>query len=458
MKKQLFLSLFLATCSYAAAPNSGTIIIYQNSGSELGSNVISGNPGNPGNGFLQTTHGPATYVVSTTIYMTEGTGLTGGTTWEAPMQVPFHAPGTMSGLWAMVTGNSLTAGSTLQLRINGVNGTEQLLIPSGSTGEFRDTTHSDVIHAGDKVDLQLRTAASGTSLTFVGYSSVYTPTTNNMVKFLATGDYTASDTFPGSAGSTNGFATFFISPAGTMGNLQNPISLWSIQTETIDSSYIMKTPGTFSNFQVYITTNATIGNVVFHFRKNLANGSQTITVPAGQTGLFEDNTNTDSVVSGDTVTYSVVMNNPSDGKLIAASFMGTEFVTTGKAMEYAAPTSGHNFNPGDSNIMPIQGALGFDSSEVNDYNVLSQQAGTFSNMHVYLQSNTLNQAVTINFRKNAANCGLTLTIPAGASGYFEDTTHTCAVTATDELNYKETVPAGTGQAPFNFLGATFTHN
>jgi hypothetical protein len=447
MKKLLlFLSLLpLAGIIYAAV--GGTITIWQNAGNEIGSTTHGGS-GNSGLGFLQVAHGPITYAVNISSYMVPGVTFTESLPTEVQAEVPYNTPGTLSGFWVMVlqAGNTLTLGSTVTVRINGAPGNEVVYIPAGASGEFHDTTHTDLVHAGNTVDYLIQTPTSGTgSILVVGAATVYTPQVNNMIKFVGGGQPYAS--------STNGFATYYEPIGGWLGAGGG----FSNQTESVNA-YNMTTGGTFSSLGIYVNTNGRAGTTTIRFRHNGANGNQTISIGAGQTGLFQDLTDVDTVVAGDTVTYSVTMDGGGGSGTFSASWMGSEFTTVGKTMEYAAQTEGHSFVPGVTYFWPIQGAGGYDSAEINDYQVLSQVPGTLSNMHIYVQSSTLNVNVIVTMRKNQSNCGPTLTIPAGVSGYFVDNADTCTVGVNDELDYEITTPAGTGSAPFSYIGALFTHS
>jgi hypothetical protein len=445
MNKKILLLSLLSTTLFA-----GTITFYQNLGGNSGNVYMYavGPSVGPGTGvsFLQVAHGPAVYNVNVSSYATPGATLTETISTEAQAQVPYHSAGTVSGLWVMVNSNGITANSTVRVRINGVNGNEVVTIGSGVTGEVRDTTHTDTINSGDKIDYLITAGASGTNIGLVGIATVFTPSTVNQgfLKWCASGAPFAS--------STNGFATYYEPVSGILGSGGG----FANQTESINS-YKMATAGTFSHMGVYVNTNGRAGTTTINFRKNGANGNQTISIGAGVTGLLEDNSHTDTVVVGDTVTYAVVMDGGGGSNTFSASFIESEYTTTNSIMEYPAQTQGHSFNSNDANIMTIQGALGFDAAEAGDYQVLGQVPGTFSNMHIYVQTNTLNQAITIRFRKNHANGNQVITIPAGLAGYFEDTTNSDTVNAGDEIDYRETVPAATGSAAFSYLGSKFTH-
>lgn len=398
------------------------------------SNILVNTPG-----FLQVAHFALIYGVNASSFGTVGNTILENLTTEAQAQVPYHTGGTMSGMIAVILANSLTKGCTVQMRINGVNANEVLHIPAGTNGEIQDTTHSDVIRMGDLVDYHVTTDSGTGQIEFLEVAEVFAADTNNMMKMCAGGQPYAQ--------STNGYATYYEPVSGWLGSGTN----FASQTESINW-YQMKTTGTFSNMGIYVAVNGRTGNTVLRFRHNGANGNMNITIPAGATGLFEDNIYSDYVVVGDTVAYSLQMDGGAGSGHFTASFVDSEFTTQTNTMEYLSQVQGHAFTPSQTTFNTIQGGGGFDSAEVNDIETLAQVPGTFSHMHTYVQTNTLNVASTINFRKNFANGNEVITIPAGKTGYFEDTTHTDVIVSTDQIDYKLTTPAGTGQAPFNYIG------
>lgn len=75
--------------------------------------------------------------------------------------------------------------------------------------------------------------------------------------------------------------------------------------------------------------------------------------------------------------------------------------------------------------------LAGDATEANQ-KLRYRTAGTFSGFFVSVFDNTLTAASTITLRKNGANANETVSVGSGASGQFQDTTHTDAVAAGDD--------------------------
>lgn len=81
-------------------------------------------------------------------------------------------------------------------------------------------------------------------------------------------------------------------------------------------------------------------------------------------------------------------------------------------------------------------------------------AGTLSNLYVRITANAANTAADIIVRKNQADTTLTVSIGIGATGVFEDTTHTVSVADGDELCYKNLNP-GAGTYTMSVLSVVF---
>lgn len=400
--------------------------------------IAAGTVINPG--FLMVQHGAPLFQVNTSSYIAIGNSFMALlSTTEVEAQIPFHSSGTLRGFWIQIKTNSLTQAATCYVRINGQNAAESIVIPPGVIGELTDNANVDPVNLNDKVDFLVKTSGGSGILNFIGMSIVFQANANNVMKMVGTGNPTNTI--------TSGLTTFYTPIAGNLDT--------SSQFEST-TSYKIKTSGTFSSMGIYVSTNTRPDTMTIRFRKNNANGNQVITVGPNSTGLFEDTTHTDSVVIGDTVTYAIVGGGNASGNPFIINWIGSEFTTTGNSMEYSANTVAHSFAAGDTNFYPIQGFGGTDNAEINDMQVKSQIGMQCSNMHIYLTTNTINQPTTVVFRKNQADGLQKIIIPAGSWGYFEDaiSSHTDFISPGDEADWKETTPAGSGTAPFAYIGMT----
>lgn len=86
-------------------------------------------------------------------------------TTEAEAKIKARMRINSSNLTIALTANTVSAESTFNMRINGINGNQTIPIPFNTTGYFHDTTHTDMITETDEFDYQLLTGATGTSMT-----------------------------------------------------------------------------------------------------------------------------------------------------------------------------------------------------------------------------------------------------------------------------------------------------
>ena len=106
-----------------------------------------------------------TVASSVTEYYVIGGANIEATSIETEAQQTARNPFTLSNLTVIVRANTITANTTVKLRINGADATQVISIASGATGFFSDTIHSDILGAGDTIDFQIITGATGTSIT-----------------------------------------------------------------------------------------------------------------------------------------------------------------------------------------------------------------------------------------------------------------------------------------------------
>ena len=102
---------------------------------------------------------------SVTNYIPTGGNLAGASTTEASVKMKTREAFTLSGMSIFTSANTVTATSTLRIRINGAPGNQVVSIPASTASVISDTTHSDVVAATDDIDYELVTGATGTSMT-----------------------------------------------------------------------------------------------------------------------------------------------------------------------------------------------------------------------------------------------------------------------------------------------------
>ena len=95
-----------------------------------------------------------------------------------------------------------------------------------------------------------------------------------------------------------------------------------------------------------------------------------------------------------------------------------------------------------------------ESSSSAGMQVLCRTAGTLSRLKVYVQTNTLNDSTTVS---TYATTTLTVSIGAGATGAFTDTTHTLAIAAGDTCGYLiDTTASASGSIVIRYINSVFS--
>jgi hypothetical protein len=204
-------------------------------------------------------------------------------------------------------------------------------------------------------------------------------------------------------------------------------------------------PGTFSNVFCYISANAAAADSFLRFRKNGSNGNQVVTIGAGATGQFEDTSNTDAVTTDDDLTVSITAGS---GGALTSRMTNTLFVpSSGTVVSFMR--GGASWGNGTTD-MPCGIVAHSNGNNVTaapteaDCQATFSIAGTLQALWLNLDANTRTDTVVWRSRINGSNGNIAVSIGAGATGVFEDTSNTDAISAGDEVNLLMDVGAGTG--------------
>lgn len=203
-------------------------------------------------------------------------------------------------------------------------------------------------------------------------------------------------------------------------------------------------PGYFTNLRCYVSANAHTTGVILTLVKNGVDTGVTITVGAGLTGQFEDAINNVTITAGDTFSIKYDPNGGTGN--ITILMIAADMLAADAYCKYSATAASFSFNTASATryfgfIGSLVTTNTADSAALRGYVPV---AGTAKNLSVYVATNTRATDTVITFLKNGADTGLSVTIPAGATGQFEDTSNTVSLAAGDEVNCK--ITTGTGGA------------
>lgn len=336
-----------------------------------------------------------------------GSDLTSSGT-EANRAVIYRTAGTISRLYTTILTNDRGA-STLRVRKNGADGNLSIAIGASTTGEFEDTTNSDTAASGDVFNTRVTTGAGGTTFTFRVIRAVFQSTTDTVTILGCSGiNVTGANVFAPLGNSTGS--------AGTESNNQHtsPIAF------------------TWKNFGVFVSANTRDAAITYLTRRNTANGNQTVSIGSTLTGWFEDLVNTDSVAVGDLINYQGVT--AGTAGTVTVQIVKTEALTTNK--QFLIPVSGNAAIAAATTTYTLR--AGNFSENATESNQVSDAgaAYTFSRLSCLISANTVNEASTYRFRKNAANGNIAVSVTGLTTGHFTDTTNTDPIAVSDSLAYQ----------------------
>jgi hypothetical protein len=105
---------------------------------------------------------------------------------------------------------------------------------------------------------------------------------------------------------------------------------------------------------------------------------------------------------------------------------------------------------GETTYQPVTGYISDSSNDTGEeatINTRIEVTGTWKNLTAYVHANNRGNTTTIRSRKNAANGNQVISVPAGQTGWFTDSTHTDSISPGDIVDIGVTL--GANDANFN---------
>ena len=217
-------------------------------------------------------------------------------TTEANVKFRVRKAGTYKNLGVFLSSNSRTTNTVWTSRKNGAAGNLTVTFGSGVTGWQEDTTHTDSVSAGDDYNTQIANSTGTQTYNFKTQKVEFVSTGGDSLKCCSATPVAITDN-----------TTRWYQVGGDIANTA---------TEA-NSKMKLRFDNTASNMGLFITANTINASSTVTSRKNGAAGSQTITVTTTATGLFNDTSNTDTLVSTDDISIQYA----------AASVAGTQTTT-----------------------------------------------------------------------------------------------------------------------------------
>lgn len=336
---------------------------------------------------------------------------------EAQVQYALPIDGTLVNFLGSCSTNTRASSSTVVLvRKNGADTTLSVTFLASTTGVVQDTSHSVAVSKDDLISLK-GSFGAGTG-NFGASAAVQFNANSGEVSSLQNTAIAANLSFS-TASSTN-----FVALVG---------DLVAASATEAPMQLMMQHACTANYFQAYVVGNNRTTTSTIKFRKNTADGAQNLSVVASATGLFKDTTNTDGIALNDKIDVSVTLG--SGAGAITLGMVGAAFNSSilGQA------TGGGVLNTG----VPLAAAA-------TGYSVASGRISTFgstestrqfppgspvavSRLSATVSTNASSASAALKLRKNSANGNSILTIGAGVTGDFQDTTNTDVFTSTDTM-------------------------
>lgn len=216
------------------------------------------------------------------------------------------ATGTFSKLTLYVDYNQSTTDTDFTLYVNGVSTALTLTIPAAQTGWFQTTTESATIATGDAVCYCLQGVESGVTDLYISTIQVMLTEQSASTAVWLLG--------------SSGWDTF--STYAVFDNETRIVGAINVGYQAVEQAfrYTIRTACTARNFQLYVSENTYDAGIIYTVLKNGSPTSITITIPAGQSGAFTDNTNTTSFAVGDKISVQVTSDGtPSTGVAVVSA-------------------------------------------------------------------------------------------------------------------------------------------
>ena len=215
--------------------------------------------------------------------------------------------------------------------------------------------------------------------------------------------------------------------------------------------------GVMDRFSVGVSTNLRVNNVVVKSRVNGADGAMSVTIPGRATGWFVDTTNSDTLAAGDKICFATVT--LSGTQAMAMPTVVARFLATGATAFIAGIHIAAAVGNTNARYCSWSGQ-DFSGTENDNARQTMKRGGSIRRAWAYIETNTLvvNNPVFAT-RINGSDGTVSIPVPFGSTGFFEDTTNV------DSFNSGDAVGAriyggggGSGIVTTASMGATFVYN
>lgn len=351
------------------------------------------------------------------VWVGYGSNATSGTS-ETLARVKLGVAGTVSKLSILVADTG-GVGRIFKTRVNGADGNLIVTIPDSSTGLFAQDTPSntDSVAATDLVCFK-NVVTSG------GHKPPWAK-----VLFSATG---------GHGGVYGGYVDSGIGTAASTTYYFTPIARIHIGTTEANAQVTARAAGILKGIGIFASTARTT-DTILKTRINGADGAQSLTITASvnNTAYF-NNSNSDTISDGTQWCFALVNGTGSSTPDWRTPYVCFDNSSSGVAKNdlFANDNSRASYTAAGPKYYVINGRFQAAANQANA-KIKHDFPVTTSRYRMYVSANSLAADATLTVQKNGTDATQTLTITAGLANHlFEDSSHTDAFGATDDINIK----------------------
>jgi hypothetical protein len=379
------------------------------------------------------------------VYQSPGGGGTGYAYQESWAQMLARDDYVWSGAYVLVVSNSRTSPTSLRSRINGDYGNQEVTIPAGESGVFRDTTNTDVLNDGDLFDWEI-SSSGGESIVINAIGSIM-ESPNGSTILCASRVNAGADLHQGQ--------TQYLTVLGMLAVTESEDTSPGRENR---SKFRIETATTLSHFRLVVGSNDIDADTTYTVRKNGVNTALTITVPAKATGAFEDATHAVAFAPGDYLSYQAVSGSSGGADpRVYNCLIQVKSSSTSRQVGFGLVTP-HRQLAGTVRYYPVEGGNRTEPpGEQNeaDVQVTAQVYNTIKNLGVSVYTNTLNGKATFTLRVNGRDTDLSVTVPAGETGFYQNLKDEIKVYPSDTIDWKVKAGGTNGSIIVCALGGEF---
>jgi len=201
----------------------------------------------------------------------------------------------------------------------------------------------------------------------------------------------------------------------------------------------MRDGGKAESLWVRIITNTSDGTNTYQSRINGGNGALNIAVTAAATGIMQDLTNIDNVVSGDLHNFQL----STAGTTGSMPQFNMSFVYTSKQNHVALLSNvlgSGALSASTTYYWCIAGRSSQNHTTEASVQVRMTSGATIKKVGAHVSAHTAGSDSTMASRINGANGAISVTFTAGGTGFFEDLTNSDVTDSSDDVNFAFTTP------------------